>query len=73
MLLTDIGDGLLTFTPINQRCYLDMTSTSTVFFSAVNLDPRVYVWTDVFLFDDQFVGVKPTTEISPVIDLYVKL
>ena len=43
MLLTDIGDGLLTFTPMNQRCYLNMTSTSTVFFSAVNLDPRVYV------------------------------
>ena len=69
MLLTNIGHYLLTFTPIDQRWYLNMTASSTAFFSAVNSSTKVYVCTDVCLFDEQVFGVGPTTEIRPVIFL----
>ena len=42
-------------------------------FSPVNLSPKVDVFTNVCLFYYQAVGVEPTTEIIPVLDLPVTL
>ena len=61
VLLKNIGDGFLTFTPIDWRWYLNMTASYTAFFSAVNPDAKVDVCTDVCLFDDQFFGIEPST------------
>ena len=69
MLLINIGDGLMTFTSIDQRWYLNMTDSSTAFFNAVNLAPKVDVFINVCLFDDQIVGIEPTKERIPVVDL----
>ena len=73
MLQKNIGYGLLTFIPIDRRWYLNMTANTTTFFSSVNSDRKVDIWTDVYLFDDQVVGVKTTMERIPVIDLHVNL
>ena len=61
ILLTNIGDGLMTFTSIDQRWYLNMTDSSTDFFNDANSDPKVYMCTDVCLFDEKVVSVEPTT------------
>ena len=73
MLSANMGDGLLTFTPIYWKWYLNITASSTGFFSTINWDTKVYVCTDVYILDDQVVVVEPTTERIPVIDLPVTL
>ena len=61
VLSKNIGDGFLTFTPINRIWYINMTDSYTAFFSAVNSSPKVDFCNDVCLSYDQFVGVEPTT------------
>ena len=73
MLTANMGYGLLTFTPIYWRLYLNMSTSYTAFFNALNYAPKVYVCTDVCLFDEQVVRAKPNTERSPVIDIPVIL
>ena len=73
MLSKNIVDFLLTFMTIRQRQYLNMTDSSTTFFSAVNLDLRVDFFTDVYLFDDEVIGVEPTTERIHVNELPVTI
>ena len=50
-----------------------MVKYSTTFFSDVNLAPNVEVCTVVWIFDDHIVGVNPTNEDNPVIDIPVIL
>ena len=59
VLSKNIGDGFLTFTPINRIWYINMTDSYTAFFSAVNSSPKVDVCTDVCLFDDHFFLFNP--------------
>ena len=44
-----------------------MTDSSTDFFNDSNSDPKVYICTDVCLFDEKVVSVEPTTKRRPVI------
>ena len=73
MLSTNIGDVLVTFTPKDQICYLNMTASYTAVLNAVSSALNVDVCTDVCLFELQVVGVDLTTERITVIELPVTL
>ena len=62
-----------TLIPTDIRWYQSIIDFSTAFFSAVNSGPNVEVFIAVCSFHDHVVGVDPTTENNPVIDLPVTL
>ena len=53
--------------PYNVDGISKITFSSTDFLSAVNPDPKLDIFTDVFIFGKQVVGVYPTTEINTLI------
>ena len=65
----NIGVGLDTLIPISIRCYQSIIDSSEVFFSSVNSVPNVDVCNVVWYFYDHVVGVDPTTENNPMIDI----
>ena len=73
MFYKNTGEGLDTLIPIDLRWYRSIIDSSTAFFNDVKLAPNVEVCTAVWRFDDHVVGVVPTTENNPVIDLLENL
>ena len=71
LLSTKILVFLETSTPIAQRWCLNVITTSTAFFIAMNSAPNVLVWTAVCLVDFQCAGVHPTNARTPVMLLPV--